>query len=213
MLLDLSAAFDTVDQDKMLAILSEVFGICGVALKWFESFLKGRTQRVLVKDELSECETLDFGVAQGSILGPKLFNMYAHSFASTMQSKVNVNVDGYADDHQIQRQFSIAFQFNFLTEGITNIFEAAEEWMLDYFLKINSTKTLFIIVAPPSVMEQILIKGAFVNNSCIRFVTEAKNLGVVLDSFLCFNSQVKKVAKACFRTLRASVILQESEYF
>ena len=202
MLLDLSAAFDTVDQDKMLAILSEVFGICGVALKWFESFLKGRTQRVLVKDELSECETLDFGVAQGSILGPKLFNMYAHSFASTMQSKVNVNVDGYADDHQIQRQFSIAFQFNFLTEGITNIFEAAEEWMLDYFLKINSTKTLFIIVAPPSVMEQILIKGAFVNNSCIRFVTEAKNLGVVLDSFLCFNSQVKKVAKACFRTLR-----------
>ena len=56
MLLDLSAAFDTVDQDKMLAILSEVFGICGVALKWFESFLKCRTQRVLVKDELSECE-------------------------------------------------------------------------------------------------------------------------------------------------------------
>ena len=126
MLLDLSAAFDTVDQDKMLFILKNRYGVRGVALKWFESFLKGRTQKVLVKDQYSDSESLDFGVAQGSILGPKLFNLYAQSFGSTLESKVNVVVEGYADDHQVQKKFSIIFQFSFLTEGIQNIFDVAE---------------------------------------------------------------------------------------
>ena len=202
MLLDLSAAFDTVDQDKMLRILEKEFGVRGTALKWFESFLKGRTQKVLIKGEFSSCEPLDFGVAQGSILGPKLFTMYAQSFSAAMKSKVDVQVEGYADDHQAQKQFSVIFQFRFLTDGISNIFDAAELWMLEYFLKINASKTLIMIVAPPAVKDKIQINGTFVNGCCIRFVTEAKNLGVLLDSFLCFDAQVKKVVKACYHTLR-----------
>ena len=202
MLLDLSAAFDTVDQLKMLSILRNRCGIQGVALKWFESFLKGRTQKVLIKDEYSNSESLDFGVAQGSILGPKLFNLYAQSFASTLNTKVNVKVEGYADDHQLQKQFSVIFQFTFLTEGVQNIFNAAELWMFEYFLKVNSSKTLMLIVAPPSVLDSIIIKGTFINGCCIRFVSEAKNLGVILDSLLSFSSQVKKVVKTCFNTLR-----------
>ena len=202
MLLDLSAAFDTVDQLKMLSILRNRCGIQGVALKWFESFLKGRTQKVLIKDEYSNSESLDFGVAQGSILGPKLFNLYAQSFASTLNTKVNVKVEGYANDHQLQKQFSVIFQFTFLTEGVQNIFNAAELWMFEYFLKVNSSKTLMLIVAPPSVLDSIIIKGTFINGCCIRFVSEAKNLGVILDSLLSFSSQVKKVVKTCFNTLR-----------
>lgn len=202
MLLDLSAAFDTVDQLKMLSILRNRCGIQGVALKWFESFLKGRTQKVLIKDEYSNSEPLDFGVAQGSILGPKLFNLYAQSFASTLNTKVNVKVEGYADDHQLQKQFSVIFQFTFLTEGVQNIFNAAELWMFEYFLKVNSSKTLMLMVAPPSVLDSIIIKGTFINGCCIRFVSEAKNLGVILDSLLSFSSQVKKVVKTCFNTLR-----------
>ena len=151
-----------------------------MAIKLFESFLKGRTQKVLVKDQYSDSESLDFGVAQGSILGPKLFNLYAQSFGSTLESKVNVVVEGYADDHQVQKKFSIIFQFSFLTEGIQNIFDVAESWMFEYFLKINSTKTLMVIVAPPSVLENIVIRGTFINGCCIRFVSEAKNLGVIL---------------------------------
>jgi len=108
----------------------------------FESFLKGRTQKVLIKDEYSNSESLDFGVAQGSILGPKLFNLYAQSFASTLNAKVNVKVEGYADDHQLQKQFSVIFPFTFLTEGVQNIFKAAELWMFEYFFKVNSSKTL-----------------------------------------------------------------------
>ena len=202
MLLDLSAAFDTVDQDKMLAILENNFGITGTALNWFKSFLKGRTQKVCVNNTFSEDAYLDFGVPQGSILGPKLFNIYAQSFSSNLNSKVDVSVEGYADDHQVQKQFGVLFQFQFLSSGIENTYNAAEEWMFEFFLMINCSKTLLMIVAPPSVMEQILIKGSFINGCCIRFVSEAKNLGVILDSFLSFDTQVKKVVRGCFNTLR-----------
>ena len=99
----------------------------GIALKWFASFLKGRSQKVTVKGELSDTQLLDCGVPQGSILGPKLFNLYAQSFISTMKSKVDVNVEGYADDHQVQKQFGILFQFKFLSDGIENIYRVAEE--------------------------------------------------------------------------------------
>ena len=141
-------------------------------------------------------------MAQRSILGPKLFNIYAQSFSSNLNAKVDVRVEGYADDHQVQKQFGVLFQFQFLSRGIENIYNAAEAWMFEFFLMINCSKTLLMIVAPPSVMEQILIKGSFINGCCIRFVSEAKNLGVILDSYLSFDNQVKKVVSGCFNTLR-----------
>ena len=76
MLLDLSAAFDTVDQSKLLEILEDEIGIEGTALKWFKSFIVGRTQRVKIRDAYSEVGDLIYGEAQGSVLGPPLFNMY-----------------------------------------------------------------------------------------------------------------------------------------
>eukprot|EP00794_Sanderia_malayensis_P004014 gene4014-4560_t len=69
LLLDLSAAFDTVDQDILLEILKSRLGVNGIALKWFTSYLKGRSQQVLISGALSEPTMLNFGVPQGSVLG------------------------------------------------------------------------------------------------------------------------------------------------
>ena len=80
MFLDLSAAFDTVDQEKLLNILDKEMGIRGTALEWFRSFLQGRTQKVKVGEAYSDEMTLDYGVAQGSILGPPLFNSHTRTF-------------------------------------------------------------------------------------------------------------------------------------
>ena len=201
MFLDLSAAFDTVDQDKMLKILHDDIGVRGVALKWFKSFLCGRTQKVKIGDEYSSEVELDYGVTQGSILGPKLFNIYAKPFPEELKI-VSVSVEGYADDHQLLKGFNLVFQVEVLVEGIQKTFDVIENWMKENFLKLNSDKTQIMIVAPEGILEDILIKGTFINGKCIRFVKSAKNLGVYIDSNLSMDVQVQKAVTSCFNTIR-----------
>ena len=86
LLLDLSAAFDTVDHEKLLDILENEIGITDIALKWFREFLSDRTQTVQIGDSISDAQKLLFGVIQGSILGPRLFNIYIRSIGRHMYS-------------------------------------------------------------------------------------------------------------------------------
>ena len=73
-LLDLSAAFDTIDHSILFHRLYECYGINGLALSWFKSYLSDRTQSVKVGSVLSHPMDLKFGVPQGSVLGPLLFS-------------------------------------------------------------------------------------------------------------------------------------------
>ena len=73
--IDLSKAFDTVDHRILLSKLSH-FGVLPCDLQWFESYLSYRTQRVLCGQDLSSPLTINYGVPQGSILGPLLFTIY-----------------------------------------------------------------------------------------------------------------------------------------
>ena len=84
MLLDLSAAFDTIDQHKLLTIFHDEIGINGIALKWFASFLKGRNQKFKIWNAFSAEKEFDYGVPQGSVLGPDIFNIYTRSFHEYM---------------------------------------------------------------------------------------------------------------------------------
>ena len=75
-LLDLSAAFNTVDHQILLNRLHSDFGITGTALEWFSSYLKDRKQRALIDGVSSQAADLSYGVPQGSCLGPLLFTLY-----------------------------------------------------------------------------------------------------------------------------------------
>ena len=75
-LLDLSAAFDTVDHSLLLSRLSTRFGICDLALDWFCSYLSDRRQYVRIQDVTSDVHSLPCGVPQGSVLGPLLYSLY-----------------------------------------------------------------------------------------------------------------------------------------
>ena len=73
---DLTAAFDTVDNSILLRRLEISFGIRGAALEWFSSYLTGRSQQVSVHNVMAMSVLLDYGVPQGSVLGPVLFLLY-----------------------------------------------------------------------------------------------------------------------------------------
>ncbi|KXJ21300.1 putative RNA-directed DNA polymerase from transposon X-element [Exaiptasia diaphana] len=96
-LLDLSSAFDTIDHEALISRLQCRYGISGTALKWFRSYLIGRSQQVAIKDSLSQEKNLQFGVPQGSVLGPLLFSLFFAPLEDVILAH-GLSVMTYADD-------------------------------------------------------------------------------------------------------------------
>ena len=202
LLLDLSAAFDTVDVDKLLDILFMEIGLRGQALKWFKSFLKGRTQRVKIGNSLSDEIVIEFGVPQGSVLGPILFNIYIRSFYRYVGKNSIFKVQGFADDHQLYTSFSLSNQVYMLGENITELLAKVKLWMDSFFLCLNEKKTNIIVFAPQRLRKHLIINGMFIGEKCIRFPNTAENLGVLLDGTLSFKEQISKSVQKCYMNIR-----------
>ena len=100
-LLDLSTAFDTIDHTVLLDRLNIYYGISELALGWFRSYLSGRTHSIKVGSTCSNPAALQYGVPQGSVLGPILFSLYTNPISSIIYSHSSINYHFYADDTQL----------------------------------------------------------------------------------------------------------------
>ena len=99
-MLDLSLAFDIIDDAILLSILNIFYGISENALNWFKSYLSNRVQRVIIDDTVSECKDLNFGVPQGSVLGPKIYCMYTKPTSDIIAGH-DLSYHSYADDTKL----------------------------------------------------------------------------------------------------------------
>ena len=104
--LDLSAALDTVDHNILIMVLANMYGISGLALKWFKDYLKNRAVQVLIGNSVSEAVGIPFSVPQGSCAGPVLCTMYSSMVGKLTQGYI-VNLLGYADDKTLYDTFNL----------------------------------------------------------------------------------------------------------
>ena len=103
-MLDLSAAFDTIDHNTLLQRLEHLFGIKNKPLQWISSYLSNRYQTVCIDGELSKPVLMKFSVPQGSVLGPKYYTMYTKPVGSICKNH-GLSHHFYADDSQLYLSF------------------------------------------------------------------------------------------------------------
>ena len=141
-LLDLSAAFDTVDHDILLHRMSTSFGVSGDVLLWFKSYLIGRSQSVYLPTGSSVKRAVTIGVPQGSVLCPILFTLYIADIGRLVSS-FGLKHHCYADDTQIHGRCSLTDCDNLKSEMLGRI-QSVEQWISSNRLRLNLAKSEFM---------------------------------------------------------------------
>uniref|UniRef100_A0A8C5B8I2 Reverse transcriptase domain-containing protein n=1 Tax=Gadus morhua TaxID=8049 RepID=A0A8C5B8I2_GADMO len=145
-LLDLSAAFDTVNQQILLATLAEL-GIAESALSWFTSYLTNRTYQVTWNGSLSKPCMLETGVPQGSVPGPLLFSLYTRSLGSVIASH-GFSYHCYADDTLLSLLFFSfpSFDKALIATRISECLADVSTWTTAHHLRLNLNKTELLLI-------------------------------------------------------------------
>ena len=138
-------SFDTIDHDILLSRLCKVYGITDDALDWVRSYLTGRIHRVVNEDSVSVDQELEFGVPQGSVLGPRIYCMYTKPVGVIIQ-RHGLSHQSKADDTQLY--MTMDHSNNNWRDGLTHIIlcvSEIKEWMNHTMLKLNDDKTHLIM--------------------------------------------------------------------
>ena len=188
-LLDLSAAFGTVDHTVSLRRLQTSFGISGAPLDWFKSYLSARRQRVSIPGALAGSLPLDWGVPQGSCLGLLLYFIHSSKRFSIIECRLP-NSHCYADDSQLYFSFKpgdLSSQQDAIT-AMQSFIDDIRSWMEHD----NDEKTEFLIIGTRQQLSKVNISSITVGNSVIMKSSVVRNLGSYVDDKQSMNSHINK---------------------
>ena len=197
-LLDMSAAFDTIDHNVLFTRLQDRFSIHGSALLCIKSYLTNRAQKVCIKGMTSKVAEITFGVPQGSVLGRILFSICVSPLAD-IAKRHKVDYHFYADDSQLY----IAFDpDNIPTALLQNCILDFRRWLSDNFLKLNPSKTELSLFGSPHNLAKLNKVSLAIDNNIITSTDHVRNLGIYLDSKLSMDHFVNDKVKTCSYYLR-----------
>ena len=204
LLLDLSAAFDTVNHQILLSQLKSEYGLLGKVLDWFTSYLKDRSFAVSINGQRSSRCFLRIGVPQGSILGPILFILYTRKLA-LIAKRHGFHIHLYADDTQLYIEFNPLHSDLINTEQrIIDCLTEIKGWMMSNKLKLNSDKTEALVVQTKNNFSSWAVESIQLSYDGETIATSptVKSLGVLFDDYLTFEEHVDAIIQSCNIHLR-----------
>ena len=191
--LDLKKAFDSVSHEILIKKL-ENLGVRGVALSLLKSYLTGRQHYVKTQTAESDLRILNFGVPQGSVLGPLLFLV----FINDLPNCTNFNVTLFADDTFLSMESDNLTQ---LQNSANKELKKVYDWLIANKLTLNVLKSKFMLLSNKRNVNKDNFKLALKNKKSFERCSSYKYLGVYFDDKLDWKTHVKyvceKIGKTC----------------
>jgi hypothetical protein len=181
---DFSAAFDKVPHNLLIKKLNDL-GIGGNLLKWFSSYLKGRTQRVQIGNVLSDEMCVPSSVIQGSHSGPILFAL----FVNDLTDLLTVDYAFYADDLKLYRNI----ESNDDCVELQRNLEIVHEWSIANGLKLNESKCVSLTFTRKR--DPIVNFNYKIKNHHLEKKEEMRDLGVIYDAKHNRNAHVTSISR------------------
>ncbi|KAI0240921.1 hypothetical protein LSAT2_004822 [Lamellibrachia satsuma] len=194
-MLDLTAAFETINHAIQLSRLTHNYGVTGAALKWFTSYyFSGRQQLVCIGSEKSSPTPVPFGVPfdvpQGFLLGTLLFTAYISPLGDIIK-KFGMEYHLYADDAQLSVSFCPGGddQLNAI-DRLSSCLEDIGKWSRANLLKLNDEKTDVVVFSTKHKLPLMKDIRITIGTTTLNASSNVRNLGVVFDSSLCMTNHI-----------------------
>jgi len=201
-LLDLSAAFDTVDHSTLIDVLHRSFAVDGQPLTWFKSYLSDRTQTFSTASNQSTPLNVECSVPQGSVLGPLEFISYTENIREIFDSfKITHHL--FADDKQLLKSSEIN-NIDSIQHLLSSCISVVRDWCSSRRLQLNASKTELIWFGSHCNINKLSNTDltVTVGSDVIQPVSVVRDLGVYLDSELTMKEHVRRITRSCFFQLR-----------
>ena len=197
--------FSAVNHGGLVFKLREA-GVGGLILRVFQNFLSSRTQRIKVDGVFSSSIDVISGVPQGSVLGPLLFLLYIADLPRLLQNELV----GYADDSTLLCRIQHPRNWSSVAALLNDDLAVISDWCSRWGMLVNPSKKRGMLISRSRTVEP-LFPDLVIDGSVVEMVSELRIFGIVLDSKLTFEKQVRAIAASA--AMRVGILRKTMSVF